>query len=140
MLFAASELRIALAFPSPLDLKGPGIDTTLFAPLATYEPTLVSSYPRGCKVFNASGGLYFEILAPVFIFDDPGDPVAFARALPSLRVHFLEWGESTGLSIYPAVTTAVARSVKIWSLKQLSMLVIDFRAAREEVFHLIILY
>ncbi|KAH8768393.1 hydroxymethylglutaryl-CoA reductase [Diaporthe sp. PMI_573] len=99
-----TEVPVGMA--GPLRLSGPdNIDTlfmdTLAAPLATYEPTLVASCSRGCKAFNASGGLNFEILgdgmsrAPVFVFDHPGHAVAFARAVPSFRAKFAEWAEST---------------------------------------------
>ncbi|CCF34989.1 hydroxymethylglutaryl-CoA reductase [Colletotrichum higginsianum] len=93
--------QVPLGLAGPLDISGPNLDTTLFAPLATYEPTLVASCSRGCKAFNLSGGLNFEILAegmsraPVFTFDNPGHALAFARAIPSFRASFAKWAEST---------------------------------------------
>lgn len=99
-----SQVPVGLA--GPLRLTGPdNIDNlfmdTIFAPLATYEPTLVASCSRGCKAFNTSGGLNFEVLgdgmsrAPVFVFDHPGYAVDFARAIPAFQGRFAEWAEST---------------------------------------------
>jgi hydroxymethylglutaryl-CoA reductase len=98
--------RVPLGLAGPLQLKGPDPIGTLFmdkicAPLATCEPTLVASCSRGCKAFNISGGVNYEILgdgmsrAPVFVFDDPGAAVCFARAIPALREKFAEWAGST---------------------------------------------
>ncbi|TDZ38232.1 3-hydroxy-3-methylglutaryl-coenzyme A reductase [Colletotrichum spinosum] len=93
--------QVPLGLAGPLSISGPDFDATLFAPLATYEPTLVASCSRGCKAFNASGGLKFEIFgdgmsrAPVFVFANPGHAVIFARALPSYLARFAKWAEST---------------------------------------------
>ena len=99
-------IEVPLGMAGPLRLAGPdNIDTlfmdTLVASLATYEPTLVASCSWGCKAFNVSGGLNFEVLgdgmsrAPVFVFDHPGYAVAFARAAPAFQARFAEWAEST---------------------------------------------
>lgn len=99
-------IEVPVGMAGPLRLAGPdNIDTffmdTLAAPLATYEPTLIASCSRGCKAFNVSGGLKFEVLgdgmsrAPVFLFDHPSHAVAFARAVPAFRARFSEWAEST---------------------------------------------
>ncbi|KAH8744762.1 putative hmg-CoA reductase [Diaporthe sp. PMI_573] len=99
-----SQVPVGLA--RPLRLVGPdNIDNlfmdTIFAPLTTYEPTLVASCSRRCKAFNASGGLNFELLgngmsrAPVFVFDHPEYAVAFARAISAFQSRSVEWAEST---------------------------------------------
>ncbi|KAF5854781.1 hypothetical protein ETB97_011672 [Aspergillus alliaceus] len=51
--------------------------------------------------FNACGGMQFEVLkeamsrAPMFLFASPGHAIAFSRAVPSLRIDFARWAEST---------------------------------------------
>ncbi|KAF6804188.1 hmg-reductase [Colletotrichum sojae] len=93
--------QVPLGIAGPLNVSGPGFEGTVFAPLATYEPTLVASCARGCKAFNVLGGLHFEILgdgmsrAPVFVFEHPGHAVAFARAVPSFKPSFAKWAQQT---------------------------------------------
>jgi hydroxymethylglutaryl-CoA reductase len=77
----------------------------VYAPLATYEGTLVASCSRGCKAFNASGGIRIETLSnsmsrgPVFIFDSPDHAVIFAKELPALKPAFSQWAEETSTHV-----------------------------------------
>ena len=92
----------------PLGVAGPltivtrhGTETDLYAPLATYEATLIASCSRGCKAFNASGGIRVESIksgmmrAPVFQFQDTAHAVEFAQAVPSHIQKFAEWVAQT---------------------------------------------
>ncbi|KAE8147161.1 hydroxymethylglutaryl-CoA reductase [Aspergillus avenaceus] len=94
-------VQVPVGIAGPLQVTGPDMKGEYYAPLATCEPTLVASCSRGCKAFNASGGLQFEILnegmsrAPVFYFPSPSQAIAFARAVPSFRNDFARWAEST---------------------------------------------
>ncbi|KAB8067868.1 hydroxymethylglutaryl-CoA reductase [Aspergillus leporis] len=94
-------VQVPVGIAGPLRVTGPDTTGEYHAPLATCEPTLVASCSRGCKVFNACGGLQFEVLneamsrAPMFLFATPGHAVAFARAVPSFRNDFARWAEST---------------------------------------------
>ncbi|KAJ3454280.1 hypothetical protein MRS44_018272 [Fusarium solani] len=94
--------KVPLGIAGPLRLAGPAASLgDVYAPLATYESTLVASCSRGCKAFNASGGIHIETLgnsmsrAPVFVFDNPGQAVAFANALPKMQSAFAQWAEAT---------------------------------------------
>ena len=93
---------------TPLGLAGPlriqGSEQTndeFWAPLATCEPTLVASCSRGCKAFNMSGGVHFEVLgegmsrAPVFMFRNTEDAINFTLRLPTLENRFARDAEST---------------------------------------------
>ncbi|KAB8212811.1 hydroxymethylglutaryl-CoA reductase [Aspergillus novoparasiticus] len=94
-------VQVPVGITGPLRISGPDTAGEYHAPLATCEPTLVGSCGRGCKAFNACGGLQFEALnevmfrAPVFLFTSPGYAIAFARAVPSFRSDFARWAEST---------------------------------------------
>ena len=61
------------------------------APLATVEATLVAGVGRGCKAFQAGGGVHAFAMsegmgrAPVFFFPSVHDAVAFYKRLPSLE-------------------------------------------------------
>ncbi|KNG80789.1 hmg-CoA reductase [Aspergillus nomiae NRRL 13137] len=94
-------VQVPVGIAGPLRITGPDTTGEYYAPLATCEPTLVASCSRGCKVFNACGGLQFEVLneamsrAPMFLFASPAHAVAFARAVPSFRNEFARWAEST---------------------------------------------
>ncbi|KAL2008563.1 hypothetical protein VTN00DRAFT_6757 [Thermoascus crustaceus] len=94
--------QVPLGLAGPLKVEGPeNTNDVFYAPLATYEPTLVASCSRGCKAFNLSGGIQFEVLedamcrAPVFHFADTGKAVAFARRVPELQAQFAKDAEST---------------------------------------------
>lgn len=93
--------KVPIGLAGPLRVSGLDFQDDAYAPLATYEPTLVASCSRGCKAFNLSGGVRFEVLAnsmsraPVFIFQHPGHAVAFSRALPAFHASFSQWAEST---------------------------------------------
>ncbi|KAH6879790.1 hydroxymethylglutaryl-CoA reductase [Thelonectria olida] len=97
--------KVPLGVAGPLRLAGPVYSGEVYAPLATYEATLVASCSRGCKAFNESGGIHIEVLdnhmsrGPVFVFDNPGNAVKFYKALPSLRDAFAQWAEQTSKHI-----------------------------------------
>ncbi len=65
--------RIPLGLAGPLTIHGKS-KRTVYGPLATVEPTLVASCSRGCKAFQAMGGIKVKALseslsrAPVFTF------------------------------------------------------------------------
>ncbi|CAG9987135.1 unnamed protein product [Clonostachys byssicola] len=93
--------KVPVGLAGPVHIVGPDVNGTLYAPLATCEPTLVASCSRGCKAFNRSGGLRFDILgdgmsrAPVFAFQDPGRAVAFYRSVPAFQAEFAAWAKTT---------------------------------------------
>jgi hydroxymethylglutaryl-CoA reductase len=56
-------VSVPVGLAGPLNIQGSeNIDGEFVAPLATVEPTLVASCSRGCKAFNAFGGLQFSVL------------------------------------------------------------------------------
>ncbi|KAH7377144.1 hydroxymethylglutaryl-CoA reductase [Plectosphaerella cucumerina] len=93
--------KVPLGIAGPLRINSTRGSSSIYAPLATYEPTIIASCSRGCKAFNASGGVHFEVLgdgmsrAPVFTFKDPGHAVVFSREIPTLREKISTWAEST---------------------------------------------
>ncbi|KAI8648771.1 Hydroxymethylglutaryl-CoA reductase [Fusarium keratoplasticum] len=93
--------KVPLGIAGPLRVATPAFTDDIYAPLATYEPTLVASCSRGCKAFNASGGIRVETLSngmsrdPVFVFANPGHAAAFAKALPTMQSSFARWAEET---------------------------------------------
>ena len=93
--------KVPLGIAGPLRLAGTPVLDDIYAPLATYEATLIASCSRGCKAFNASGGIHIETLSngmsrgPVFVFQDPGRAVIFAQALPGMQNAFARWAEAT---------------------------------------------
>ncbi|KAM0414631.1 hypothetical protein ACHAPT_013525 [Fusarium lateritium] len=93
--------KVPLGLAGPVRIVGPGVDERLYAPLATYEATLVASCSRGCKAFDASGGLQFDVFGdgmsrgPVFMFKNPSTAIAFYRAIPTLQDEFAKWAKST---------------------------------------------
>ncbi|CZR49634.1 uncharacterized protein FPRO_14887 [Fusarium proliferatum ET1] len=93
--------QIPLAVAGPLQVTGGVTLDTVYAPLATYEGTLVASCSRGCKAFNASGGIHIETLSnsmsrgPVFTFDSPDHAVIFAKDVPALKPIFSQWAAET---------------------------------------------
>jgi NADP-dependent 3-hydroxy-3-methylglutaryl-CoA reductase len=93
--------KVPIGLAGPVHITGPGVDNKLYAPLATYEPTLVASCSRGCKVFDNSGGIQFDVLgdgmsrAPVFVFQSLKHAIAFYRAVPTFQNEFSEWAQST---------------------------------------------
>ena len=98
--------KVPLGIAGPLHLVGPTFDEDhVYAPLATYEPTVIASCCRGCKALNKSGGVRFEIFdngmsrAPVFVFKDPRDAITFAKALPTIQKSFAEWAQSTSTHV-----------------------------------------
>ncbi|KAM0362966.1 hypothetical protein ACHAO7_010162 [Fusarium culmorum] len=98
--------QIPMGIAGPLDiLAGSSSPEQIHAPLATYEGTLVASCSRGCKAFNASGGIRIQPLSnsmsrgPVFTFDSPDRAMVFARELPSLKPDFSRWTEETSTHV-----------------------------------------
>lgn len=95
--YAAVPIGIA----GPLTITGEHQKSTVYAPLATTEPTLVASCARGCKAFQASGGI--KALAtreamsrsPVFRFDTVDDAVRFWKQLPALEPELRVSAQST---------------------------------------------
>jgi NADP-dependent 3-hydroxy-3-methylglutaryl-CoA reductase len=73
----------------------------LAGPLATVEPTLVASCSRGCKAFQAMGGIKVEALseglsrAPVFTFRTVDDALRFYHHVPTLQSSFSASAEKT---------------------------------------------
>ncbi|KAB8212978.1 hydroxymethylglutaryl-CoA reductase [Aspergillus novoparasiticus] len=94
-------VQVSVGIAGPLQITGPDTEGRYNAPLATCEPMLVASCSRGCKAFNAGGGVQFDVFddamsrAPLFGFESPAQAVAFARAVPSFRGDFARWAEAT---------------------------------------------
>ncbi|KAF4976720.1 hypothetical protein FZEAL_6656 [Fusarium zealandicum] len=84
--------KVPLGISGPLRIVGLGVDSKLYAPLVTYEATLVASCSRGCKAFDSYVGLQFEVLgdgmsrALVVVFQTPGSAVAFYHAIPTFQL------------------------------------------------------
>ena len=95
-------VQVPVGLAGPLRVQGSEhTDDEFCAPLATVEPTLVASCSRGSKALHRCGGVRFRVLdegmsrAPVFVFADTADAVAFAELLPSLYEQFARDAEST---------------------------------------------
>lgn len=96
------SVKVPVGIAGPLKVKGSdGTEGTFHAPLATCEATLVASCARGCKLFNAGGGVQYKILrdhmtrAPVFWFSNSEDAVAFYDLVPKLFSEFQQIAHST---------------------------------------------
>lgn len=96
------SVKVPVGIAGPLSVRGTdGTDGVFHAPLATSEATLVASCSRGCKVFNASGGVQFKVLretmtrGPVFWFSSPADAISFYDLVPSLFSEFRDAAQST---------------------------------------------
>jgi len=82
---------IPVGIAGPLTITGDHQKSTVYAPLATTESTLVASCARGCKAFQASGGLRAlatrEAMSrsPVFRFNTVDDAVRFWKQIPALE-------------------------------------------------------
>jgi NADP-dependent 3-hydroxy-3-methylglutaryl-CoA reductase len=93
--------QVPLGLAGPLQINGQFQQRTVYAPLATVEPTLVASCSRGCKAFQASGGVQAAVLsegmsrAPVFAFRSVDKAVLFYHSIPKLEARFRASGEST---------------------------------------------
>ncbi|KAA8641440.1 hypothetical protein EYZ11_002252 [Aspergillus tanneri] len=115
-------VQVPVGVAGPLRVTGPETKGEYYAPLATCEPTLVASCSRGCKVFNACGGLQFEVLneamsrAPMFLFANPGQAIAFARAVPSFQNDFARWANSTSryVRLQELQTSVIGSSVHLF--------------------------
>jgi NADP-dependent 3-hydroxy-3-methylglutaryl-CoA reductase len=85
--------RVPLGLAGPLTIDGES-KRTVYAPLATVEPTLVASCSLGCKAFQATGGIQVTALseglsrAPVFIFRTFNDALQFYYHVPTLKPLF----------------------------------------------------
>lgn len=115
--YAAVPVGIA----GPLTITGDHQKSTVFAPLATTESTLVASCARGCKAFQASGGV--KALAtreamsrsPIFRFNTVDDAVRFWKQLPALEPEIRASARSTSryaklISITPHI---ISREVHV---------------------------
>jgi NADP-dependent 3-hydroxy-3-methylglutaryl-CoA reductase len=97
--------QVPLGMAGPLRIVGPDFRDDVCAPMATYEPTLIASCSRGCKAFNAAGGIRFEIFengmsrAPVFQFDETEHAIWFAKAVPGFRDDFAQWASETSTHV-----------------------------------------
>jgi hydroxymethylglutaryl-CoA reductase len=96
------SIKVPVGLAGPLAVKGSdGTNSVFYAPLATCEATLVASCARGCKLFNASGGVQYKLLrdhmtrAPVFWFRSAEDAAAFYDLVPDLLGDFQEVAHST---------------------------------------------
>ncbi|ORX99211.1 hydroxymethylglutaryl-CoA reductase [Clohesyomyces aquaticus] len=79
--------QIPIGLAGPLTITGHSQRGTFHAPIATVEPTLVASTARGCKAFQACGGLKAIALkegmsrAPMFRFRTVDDAVVFYQVV-----------------------------------------------------------
>lgn len=95
--YAAVPVGIA----GPLTITGDHQKSTVYAPLATTESTLVASCARGCKAFQACGGI--KALAtreamsrsPMFRFNTVDDAVRFWKQVPALEPELRVSAQST---------------------------------------------
>ncbi|PVH80710.1 substrate-binding domain of hmg-CoA reductase [Cadophora sp. DSE1049] len=106
---------VPVGLAGPLTLNGTyQTRKTLYAPLATVEPTVVAACSRGCKIFSACGGISTSALeegvsrAPVFAFSTIPQALAFYRLVPSLLGKFKLVAEKTShhaqlLSVVPRI-------------------------------------
>lgn len=91
---AVGFAQVPIGLAGPLTISGKHQTGTFFAPLATTEPTLVASCARGCKAFQAMGGIKAAAIregmlrAPVFRFSTVDDAVAFTAVLPHYENFF----------------------------------------------------
>ncbi|RFU35542.1 hypothetical protein B7463_g819, partial [Scytalidium lignicola] len=92
--------RVPLGLAGPLTIHGKH-GRTVYAPLATLEATLVAGCSRGCKAFQAMGGVKAAVLseaisrAPVFIFRSVDDALRFYHLVPTLQSSFQTSCEKT---------------------------------------------
>ncbi|TKX26194.1 hydroxymethylglutaryl-coenzyme A reductase-like protein [Elsinoe australis] len=93
--------QIPVGLAGPLTISGKNQQGTFFAPLATTEATLIASCSRGCKAFQARGGIRTAALregmlrAPVFRFNTVDDAVAFAAVIPQYESFFRQVAKKT---------------------------------------------
>lgn len=115
-------VKVPVGIAGPLLVDGPNAtNEQVYATLATTEATLVASCARGCKAFNACGGLQFDILgegmsrAPVFKFPTPRHAIKFAKKAPELQSQFTTVAESTSrhLRLQKMVPHIVGSSVHL---------------------------
>ena len=96
--------QVPLGVAGPLQIHGHHQHGSIVAPLATVETTLVAGVSRGCKAFQAGGGVSAFAMsegmgrAPVFFFPSVNDAVAFYRRLPSLEGQLRGDAEATSRS------------------------------------------
>lgn len=85
--------RVPLGLAGPLTIYGES-KRTVYAPLAIVEPILVISCSRGCKAFQATGGIQVTALseglsrAPIFIFRTVNNTLQFYYRVPTLKPLF----------------------------------------------------
>jgi hydroxymethylglutaryl-CoA reductase len=85
-----SFIRVPLGLASPLTIHGES-KRTVYALLATVEPTLVASCSRGYKTFQATSSIQVTTLSeglsrvPVFIFRTVNNTLQFYYRMPTLK-------------------------------------------------------
>jgi hydroxymethylglutaryl-CoA reductase len=85
-----SFTQVPLSLAGSLTIHGE-LKRTVYAPLATVEPTLVASCSQGCKAFQATSGIQVTALseglscAPVFIFRTVNNALQFYYYVPTLK-------------------------------------------------------
>lgn len=93
--------HVPFGLAGPLQIHGHYQKASVVAPLATVEATLVAGVGRGCKAFQAGGGVHAFAMsegmgrAPVFTFRSVDDAVAFYKRLPSLKDQLRADAEAT---------------------------------------------
>ncbi|KAF4448487.1 hydroxymethylglutaryl-coenzyme A reductase [Fusarium albosuccineum] len=76
--------KIPLGVAGPLRVANSANADEIYAPLATYEATLVASYAQQWNV-TISGICFYQ----------PNDAIAFVKDLPSMQDRFTRWAEGT---------------------------------------------
>jgi hydroxymethylglutaryl-CoA reductase len=98
--------QVPVGLAGPLRISGEHQRQTVYAPLATVESTLVAACSRGCKAFQASGGVQAIALnegmsrAPVFAFSTVNDAVKFYQHIPYLEPCFRATAEATSRYVH----------------------------------------
>ncbi len=93
--------QVPLGIAGPLEIDGHYQKGSVIAPLATVEAAVVATVNRGCKAFQACGGVKAYAMsegmgrAPVFFFMSIVDAVAFYKRLPSLEAQLRKDAEAT---------------------------------------------
>ncbi|KAL9628160.1 MAG: hypothetical protein Q9164_007373, partial [Protoblastenia rupestris] len=83
--------QIPIGVAGPLTIHGHHQTNTVVAPIATVEAAVIATTARGCKAFQACGGIKAYAMregmgrAPVFFFDSVDDAVGFYKRLPEFQ-------------------------------------------------------
>jgi NADP-dependent 3-hydroxy-3-methylglutaryl-CoA reductase len=114
--------KVPLGLAGPLCIKGQHqLQKTVYAPLATVEPTLVAACSRGCKTFQTSGGVQAIARkegmsrAPVFVFSVMDEAVKFYQHVSCLETSFRASAEGTSryAQLIELVPHIIGRSVHV---------------------------